>query len=100
MMAAQQTDSRLIDRLPPVRGRLRENFPLSGFSWFRVGGPAEAFVTPRSIAAAVELVHWARDRKIPWQVLLASDRTAVTRLRHGPPPEGLHFVHALQALFP
>jgi len=36
MMAAQQTDCRLIDRLPPVRGRLRQNFPLSGFSWFRV----------------------------------------------------------------
>lgn len=37
---------RLIDRLPPVRGRLSENVPLSGITWFRVGGPAEIMFRP------------------------------------------------------
>lgn len=40
------------------------------------------------------------ERRIPWQVLLVSDRLAVTRYTPGPPPEGLHFCFALQALFP
>ncbi len=40
------------------------------------------------------------ERRLPWQVLLASDRLAVTRVRRGAPPEGLHFVFALQAVFP
>jgi UDP-N-acetylmuramate dehydrogenase len=36
----------LIDRLPKVRGRLTENAPLSGITWFRVGGPAEVMFRP------------------------------------------------------
>jgi hypothetical protein len=40
------------------------------------------------------------ERRIPWQVMMVSDRLAVTRVRHGAPPEGLHFVFALQAVFP
>jgi hypothetical protein len=40
------------------------------------------------------------ERRIPWQVLLVSDRLAVTRVRPGPPPDGLHFAYAMQALFP
>ena len=41
-----RTAGRLIDRLPPARGRLRENAPLAGGLWFRVGGPAEALFHP------------------------------------------------------
>lgn len=37
---------RLIDRLPPVRGKLTENAPISGITWFRTGGPAEVLFTP------------------------------------------------------
>lgn len=37
---------RLIERLPPVRGRLTENAPLAGITWFRVGGPAEIMFRP------------------------------------------------------
>lgn len=37
---------RLIDRLPPVRGRLTEHAPLSGITWFRVGGAAEVMFRP------------------------------------------------------
>ena len=36
----------LIDRLPPVRGRYRENAPLASVTWFRVGGPAEVSFRP------------------------------------------------------
>jgi UDP-N-acetylmuramate dehydrogenase len=38
--------ARLIDRLPPVRGRLTENAPLAPVTWFRVGGPAEILFKP------------------------------------------------------
>jgi L-ascorbate metabolism protein UlaG (beta-lactamase superfamily) len=40
------------------------------------------------------------ERRASWQVLLSSGRLRVTRFRAGPPPEGIHFVYALQALFP
>jgi len=46
MMAAAMRPQRLIDRLPPVRGRLTENAPLAGITWFRVGGPAEVMFRP------------------------------------------------------
>lgn len=46
MNAAERADTRLIDRLPPVRGRLTENADLSRVTWFRVGGPAEVLFKP------------------------------------------------------
>ena len=36
----------LLDRLPPVRGRITANAPLSSVTWFRVGGPAEVLFRP------------------------------------------------------
>ena len=45
MMAAALAP-RLIDRLPPVRGRYKERVPLARFTWFRVGGPAEVVFRP------------------------------------------------------
>ena len=44
-MAAMQERS-LIARLPAVRGRLSEQAPLNGITWFRVGGPAEVMFRP------------------------------------------------------
>ena len=46
MMAAERIQDRLIDRLPVPRGRLTENAPLAGVTWFRVGGPAEVMFRP------------------------------------------------------
>ncbi|MEX0807926.1 MAG: UDP-N-acetylmuramate dehydrogenase [Dongiaceae bacterium] len=47
MMAARRIDmTPLIERLPPVRGRLTENAPLAGITWFRVGGTAEVMFRP------------------------------------------------------
>ena len=34
------------ERLPPVRGKLRFDEPLAPFTWFRVGGPADALFLP------------------------------------------------------
>jgi UDP-N-acetylmuramate dehydrogenase len=49
MMAARRPSERLIDRLPPVRGRLTENTPLAPVTWFRVGGAAEIMFRPADL---------------------------------------------------
>jgi len=47
MMAARKiTAVPLIERLPPVRGRLEAGAPLSAVTWFGVGGPAEVLFRP------------------------------------------------------
>ena len=46
MMAAASRAAPLIDRLPPVRGRLTAGAPLAGITWFGVGGPAEVMFRP------------------------------------------------------
>ncbi len=54
MMAASRQSQRLMDRLPPVRGRYSENASLARITWFRVGGPAEVMFRPadaRDLAA-------------------------------------------------
>ncbi|WP_114394595.1 UDP-N-acetylmuramate dehydrogenase [Oleisolibacter albus] len=38
--------TQLIERLPPVRGRLAADVPLGPMTWFRVGGPAEVLFRP------------------------------------------------------
>lgn len=45
----------LIDRLPPVRGKLETQVPLAPFTWFRVGGPAEVLFQP---ADEADLAHF------------------------------------------
>ena len=49
MMAARRDMPHLIDRLPPVRGRLSADAPLAPVTWFRVGGPAEVMFRPADI---------------------------------------------------
>ncbi len=52
----------LIDRLPTVRGRYRENAPLDSVTWFRVGGPAEVSFRPADRDDLAEfLVHKPHD---------------------------------------
>ncbi|HVJ42576.1 MAG TPA: UDP-N-acetylmuramate dehydrogenase [Dongiaceae bacterium] len=48
-MAAERRTDRLIDRLPPVRGRLSEGSSLANVTWFRVGGPAEVLFKPADL---------------------------------------------------
>ena len=49
MTAPARTDSDLLSRLPPVRGRLTANAPVGPMTWFHVGGPAEALFRPADI---------------------------------------------------
>jgi UDP-N-acetylmuramate dehydrogenase len=59
---------RLIDRLPPVRGRLSECAPLAEFSWFRVGGPAEILFRPADLADLTEFLA-AKPADVPVTVI-------------------------------
>ncbi len=59
MAMTKPVDPPLIDRLPPVRGRYRENAPLAAITWFRVGGPAEVMFRP---ADRDDLVAFLRAR--------------------------------------
>src|SRR5215469_11966036 len=56
MMAATHVPS-FVDLLPPLRGRVQGNAPLARFTWFRVGGPADALVRP---ADADDLAQFLR----------------------------------------
>ena len=47
MMPARHPGT-LLDRLPPVFGRVQADAPLAPATWFRVGGTAEALVRPSS----------------------------------------------------
>ena len=67
MMTARQSQS-LIDRLPPVRGRLTADAPLAPVTWFRVGGAAEVLFRPADaddLAAFLE----QRPRDVPVSVI-------------------------------
>ncbi len=46
MAPAAEITSPLLDRLPPVRGRIAANAPIGPLTWFRVGGPAEILFRP------------------------------------------------------
>jgi len=49
MAAAALDGERLLERLPPVRGRLTAMRPLAELTWFRVGGPAEVLFQPADV---------------------------------------------------
>ncbi len=68
----------------------------------RPGAPPEPGDVGAAFALRIEDEDWKDlfERRVSWQVLLVSDRLRVTRARHGAPPDGLHFVYALQAIFP
>ena len=46
MTAASARPLRLLDRLPPLRGRLTADAPLAGVTWFGTGGAAEVLFKP------------------------------------------------------
>jgi len=49
MTAAVLDGERLLQRLPPVRGRLTAMRPLADLAWFWVGGPAEVLFQPADV---------------------------------------------------
>lgn len=66
----------LLSRLPPVRGKLIENAPLSEITWLRVGGPADVLFLP---ADEADLARFLAEtpRDIPVHVLGAGSNTLV-----------------------
>ncbi|MBL8701977.1 MAG: UDP-N-acetylmuramate dehydrogenase [Alphaproteobacteria bacterium] len=56
MIALATRSGRLIDRLPPVRGRLTEKAPLAAVTWFRVGGPAEVMFKPADVEDLAQFI--------------------------------------------
>ena len=58
----------LIDRLPPVRGRLVADAPIGPLTWFRVGGPAEVLLRPADEHDLADFLA-ATPREIPVTVI-------------------------------
>ncbi|HWD58673.1 MAG TPA: UDP-N-acetylmuramate dehydrogenase [Stellaceae bacterium] len=56
MMARAASQTALIDRMPPVRGRLTAAAPIGPLTWFRVGGPAEVLFRPADEADLAEFL--------------------------------------------
>ncbi len=48
---------------------IRFNEPMSKHTSFRIGGPAEAFVTPRNVSTLRTLIQGCRQRQIPWLIV-------------------------------
>jgi UDP-N-acetylmuramate dehydrogenase len=66
----------LIDQLPPVRGKLLANEALAPFTWFRVGGPADALFLPKDEADLAAFLAALPD-SVPVTVLGASSNVIV-----------------------
>lgn len=64
MMTALARSEHLIDRLPAVRGGLRENVDLGKITWFQVGGPAEVMFQPEDEADLAAFLA-SRPKDIP-----------------------------------
>ncbi len=75
MIPALQTPH-LIDRLPPIHGRVQADAPLAPFTWFRVGGTAEALVRPSSASDLAGFLA-ALPPDVPVQVLGAASNVIV-----------------------
>jgi UDP-N-acetylmuramate dehydrogenase len=65
-----------IDRLPPVRGKLLPNEQLAPFTWFRVGGAADALFLPKDEADLAEFLA-KLDPIMPVTVLGAASNVIV-----------------------
>ena len=61
MMAAVRIPG-FVETLPPLRGRVQANAPLAPFTWFRVGGPAEALVRPADAEDLAQFLQRCRSR--------------------------------------
>ena len=66
----------LLDRLPAVRGSLKADVPLAPYTWFRVGGAAEALFIPRD-EADLALFLSSMPRDVPVTVLGVASNTIV-----------------------
>jgi UDP-N-acetylmuramate dehydrogenase len=75
-MSQERAEPHLIDRLPPIKGRVQADAPLGPLTWFRVGGPAEALVRPGSPGDLAAFLA-ALPHDVPVQVLGAASNVIV-----------------------
>ncbi len=66
----------LLDRLPPLAGRVQADAPLAPGTWFRVGGAAEALVRPSSPSDLADFLA-ALPHDVPVMVLGAASNVIV-----------------------
>lgn len=64
--AGKATTMGSLSQFEPI---LRENEPLAPHTWFKVGGPAQYFATPRGADELGELVKRCREEEIPIRLL-------------------------------
>jgi len=60
--------TKLIERLPRIRGQYRENVPLADMTWFRVGGPCEVVFRPADEEDLIEFLA-SRPEDVPITVV-------------------------------
>jgi UDP-N-acetylmuramate dehydrogenase len=70
------SESLLLDRLPPIRGRYQANAPLGTRTWFACGGPAEVLFRPADVPDLQAFLQ-ARPRDVPYTVLGAGSNVLV-----------------------
>ncbi len=66
----------LINRLPPVRGKLSADVPLAPYTWLRVGGPAEVLFMPKDEADLAHFLSSTSD-DIPVTILGVASNTII-----------------------
>jgi UDP-N-acetylmuramate dehydrogenase len=67
-MTAAPARTRLVERLPKVRGELEENAPLDRETWFRCGGPADVLFRPADREDLTAFMQ-ARPKDVPVTVI-------------------------------
>jgi UDP-N-acetylmuramate dehydrogenase len=68
--------NKLVDKLPPVRGKYLPAAPLADLTWLRVGGPAEVLFLPADEADLARFLAETPD-EIPVHILGAGSNTLV-----------------------
>ncbi len=56
--------ARLVDRLPPLSGRVVENEPMGRKTWFGVGGPASVYIEPADVSDLSMLIRFLPDEPL------------------------------------
>ena len=64
-------DKSLLDSLAAIVGEenVRPLEPLAPHTTFKIGGPADAFVSPRSVEEVSQVVRACEQASVPWHVI-------------------------------
>ncbi|MBX7146558.1 MAG: UDP-N-acetylmuramate dehydrogenase [Alphaproteobacteria bacterium] len=65
-----------IEKLPPVRGKLLKNAPLSDLTWFRVGGAAEILFKPEDEQDLIHFLNY-KPKNLPITVIGATSNLLI-----------------------